>query len=234
VSIPTAPSNTAVWSNTAGNTLCCQALRLLLKYQLRWLLQVFPNLSLASTSEFSRVWHCVWIGHLLDALQHITSCIRDVPSNVTVIHLIQLHPTPVSDVDPVTLNGPSFYLHPCSSPILVPCPALFSFFGLHKVFDKWGPPTYWLIDLSGGVPQLTAYGLLEGLASTGGFHGFLPLDEFYFSTVKRKFWKIAQVPPDRTGHFRSPRNKKPLISGVYRFVINNWSFVVFHHTDTHI
>jgi len=66
---------------------------------------------------------------------------------------------------------------------LLPAPFLFSYFpslsyfgsvlfsfygGLHKVFDKLGAPTYWLIDLSGGVPRLTDYYLLHHLGIESG------------------------------------------------------------------
>ncbi len=71
-------------------------------------------------------------------------------------------------MDPVVLKRPSSTFTLPRSPILVPTWSFFFLSGLHKVFDKWGSPTYWLIDLSGGVPQLTTYGLLECLGTNNG------------------------------------------------------------------
>jgi hypothetical protein len=71
------------------------------------------------------------------------------------------------DVDPVETFSASFYLHPSSFSYFGSNLLFFSFFGgLHRFLISSDPPTYWLLDLSGVVPRLTAYHLSRDLGTS--------------------------------------------------------------------
>ena len=111
-------------------------------------------------------WHCLLPRAYTRQLLFRTRCIWDGTDTVPGMHLRQYHPLPRSGapvtrcasvtLPPVWLSSHDF--RATLWPILVsPCRFLFFQGGLHKLET----PTFSLIDLSGGVPELTTYHLFQ-------------------------------------------------------------------------